>query len=112
MAHGVGKFSLVLTSGSNHRPIEDIIISINLGQGTTGVSATATGDRRPPGVSSGLSGGARPGGLSGNRNDMIDGFADGGTWEYDPHTQVLRWCISSLTVREKAPTLTGSFTST
>ncbi|CAD6591025.1 MAG: hypothetical protein TREMPRED_005960 [Tremellales sp. Tagirdzhanova-0007] len=117
-----GRFSLTLTPRLNHQALEDIIISINLGSGATSVSATATGDRRPIGVSAnGLSAG-------GNRDDgAASGGVGGGSWEFDPHTQVrksfavdaaseqqklLRWTLSSLSSSERPPTLTGSFVST
>ncbi|KAI9637856.1 adaptor complex subunit medium chain 3 [Dioszegia hungarica] len=99
-----GKFSLTLTSRTNARPIEDIVISIHLGQGTSSVSATATGDKRMPGVNSG--------GLARREENAAEGGVGGGTWEFDPHTQVLRWRLASLTATERAPSLTGSFTST
>ncbi|OCF36507.1 AP-3 complex subunit mu [Kwoniella heveanensis BCC8398] len=93
-----GRFSLVLSSRLNHRPLEDVVISIYLGKGATAVSATATGDRRPIGVRT--------------EEGAADGYAGGGNWEFDPHTRVLKWTISSLVSTERAPTLTGSFTST
>ena len=78
-----GRFSLTLTSRTNHRPLEDIVIFINLGAGATSVSATATGDRKLLGVPSGglSSGGKRAEGVG-------EGGVGGGTWEFDPHTQV------------------------
>ncbi|KAK8869688.1 hypothetical protein IAR55_000256 [Kwoniella newhampshirensis] len=99
-----GRFSLTLSSRTNARPLEDLAISIFLGKGTTSVSATATGDRKP--LSHGLGG-------HGVKEDGVgEGHVGGGTWEFDPHTQVLKWSLSSLVSTERAPTLTGSFTST
>lgn len=71
---------MTLTSRTNHRPIEDIVVSIYLGKGASSVSATANGDKRPLG---GISG---PGGAG--RKEESDGWVGGGTWEFDPHTQV------------------------
>lgn len=101
-ADAIGKFSLTLTSRTNSRPIEDIIVSIHLGEGATSVSATATGDKRMPGVANGS---AR------RQEGVAEGGAGGGTWEFDPHNQVLKWKLSSLVATERAPNLTGSFTS-
>jgi hypothetical protein len=58
-------------------------VTICLGAGATSVSATATGDKRPLGVA--------PAGLApGGRKDEAAalGNVGGGTWEFDPHTQV------------------------
>ncbi|WVQ78401.1 hypothetical protein IAT38_000487 [Cryptococcus sp. DSM 104549] len=100
--HG-GKFSLTLTPRLNARPLEDISFSIYLGKGATSVSATATGDRRPLHT--------HPG--KGGREDGVgEGYVGGGTWEFDPHTQVLRWYLGSVASTERAPSLTGTFSST
>lgn len=96
-----GKFTLSLASRTHSRPLENIIISIYLGDSTTYVSATASGDSR--GL---ISGGGGGGGLA---NPQI-GCVGGGTWEFDPNTKVLKWSISSLTANEKAASLVGSFT--
>lgn len=99
----IGKFSLTLTSRNNSRPIEDIVVSIYLGLGASSVSATATGDKRMPGVISN--------GMTRREENTAEGGVGGGTWEFDPHTQILRWRLSSLVATERAPSLTGSFTS-
>lgn len=79
----VGKFSLTLASRTNHRPLEDVVVSINLGQGASSVSATATGDKRSAGMGSN--------GLSGRSNDaVVEGHVGGGTWEFDPNASVSR----------------------
>ena len=75
-----GRFSLTLTSRTNHRPIEDIVVSIYLGKTASSVSATATGDKRPLGAVGGAGGAGR--------KEDADGWVGGGTWEFDPHTQV------------------------
>ncbi|WVR05293.1 hypothetical protein IAU60_002306 [Kwoniella sp. DSM 27419] len=93
-----GKLSLTLTPRLSHRPLEDVTISIFLGKGASTVSATANGDRRPLGTRI--------------EEGVADGHVGGGNWEFDPHTQILTWTLSSLVSTERAPTLTGSFTST
>ena len=95
---------LTLTSRSSQRVVEDIVISIYLGKGATSVSATASGDRRPMGMSSG------PGGAG--RKDESDGWVGGGSWEFDPHSRIMKWTVSLLTSNERPASLTGSFTST
>ncbi|ORX40010.1 putative adaptor complex subunit medium chain 3 [Kockovaella imperatae] len=105
--NGGGQFSLTLTSRTNHRPIQDIVVSIFLGYGTNGVSATATGDKRAGGGDA--HGPGAP--VLGTKSEVGDGYVGGGTWEFDPHTQVMKWTISSLVSTERPPTLTGSFTS-
>jgi len=70
-------------------------VSIFLGSTATSVSATPTGDRRPPG--------------HGATEGTPEGRVGGGTVEFDPNTQVLRWSLSSLITTERSPTLTGSF---
>ncbi|WWC89889.1 uncharacterized protein L201_004818 [Kwoniella dendrophila CBS 6074] len=92
-----GRFSLTLSSTLPSRPLEDIVISIYLGKGATSVSATAQGDRKPIGIRS--------------EEGIADGHVGGGNWEFDPHTQVLKWKLSSLVSTERSPTLTGSFVS-
>ncbi|BEJ03325.1 hypothetical protein CcaverHIS641_0105000 [Cutaneotrichosporon cavernicola] len=86
-----GRFSLTLSSRVPR--LDDVVISIFLGSTTTGISATPAGDRRPPGQEG-------------------DGHVGGGTAEFDPHTQVMKWTISSLLQHERSPSLTGSFVST
>ncbi|GMK59576.1 hypothetical protein CspeluHIS016_0801820 [Cutaneotrichosporon spelunceum] len=86
-----GRFSLTLTSRVPR--LDDVVISIFLGSTTTGISATPAGDRRPPGQEG-------------------DGYVGGGTAEFDPHTQVLKWSLASVLQNERSPTLTGSFVST
>ncbi|WWD16046.1 hypothetical protein CI109_100471 [Kwoniella shandongensis] len=99
-----GRFSLTLSSRLNTRPLEDVVVSIYLGKGATSVSATPTGDRKP--LNHGLGG-------HGLKEDGVgEGHVGGGTWEFDPHTQILKWSLSSLVSTERAATLTGSFTST
>lgn len=78
-----GRFSLTLTSRSNRRPVEDIVISIYLGSGATSVSATATGDRRPLG----MGGGALGAGVKRDES-AAEGYQGGGSWDFDPLTQV------------------------
>lgn len=90
-----GRFSLTLTPRVAR--LEDISISIFLGSSTTGISATPAGDRKPPGQAA--------------QEGAADGHVGGGTCEFDPHTQVLRWTLSSLVQHERSPTLTGSFVS-
>lgn len=75
------RFSVTVTSRTNHRSLEDIIISICLGKGATSVSATANGDRRPLGAPTG------PGG-AGRKEESSDGWVGGGSWEFDPNSQV------------------------
>lgn len=105
-----GKFSLTLTSRLN-RPTEDISISIYLGAGAASVSATATGDKRFTGAASGATGGI--GGIGiGGKEEIPQGGVGGGTWEFDPHTQIMRWKLSSMIASERPPSLTGSFVST
>ncbi|ODN98475.1 AP-3 complex subunit mu [Cryptococcus wingfieldii CBS 7118] len=98
-SHSAGRFSLTLSSRVNSLPLENIVISIFLGKGATSVNATATGDRRPLHSHVG-------------KEENAEGFVGGGTWDFDPHTQVLRWRISSLVTTERSPTLAGSFTTT
>ncbi|KLT39843.1 clathrin adaptor, mu subunit [Cutaneotrichosporon oleaginosum] len=86
-----GRFSLTLTSRVAR--LDDVVVSIFLGSTTTGISATPAGDRRPPG------------------QEGDGGHVGGGTAEFDPHTQVLRWSLSSLLQHERSPSLTGSFVS-
>ncbi|WRT67265.1 uncharacterized protein IL334_004232 [Kwoniella shivajii] len=93
-----GRFSLTLTSRVSSKPLEDITISIYLGKGATSVSATAQGDRKPLGTR--------------NEEGAANGYVGGGNWEFDPHSQILRWTITSLVSTERSPTLTGSFVST
>ncbi|WWC69284.1 uncharacterized protein I206_103222 [Kwoniella pini CBS 10737] len=92
-----GRFSLTLTSRLSSRPLEDIVISIYLGRGATSVSATAQGDRKPIGIRS--------------DEGVADGHVGGGNWEFDPHTQIMKWNLASLVTSERSPTLTGSFAS-
>jgi len=87
-----GRFSLTLISRTNHRALEDIVVSIDLGDRATSVSATATGDRGPMHVpSNGLS-------AAGRRDEgATSGSVGGGTWEFDPHTHVsFRWFDSVI----------------
>lgn len=100
----------------NTRPIENIIISIYLGENVSHVSATPSGDSRGIG--------------SGNTGGTVLGCVGGGTWEFDPNkkarhfgllemgrqkltlgifSQILKWLISSLTSIEKSASLVGSF---
>lgn len=51
-------------------------------------------------------------GLARREENTPDGGVGGGTWEFDPHTQILRWKLGSLISTERSPSLTGSFTST
>lgn len=114
LTDGSGKFSLTLFSRLS-RPIEDISISIYLGAGAASVSATATGDKRFVSSSAGGAGGvAALGGIGGMgaKEEAPKGGEGGGTWEFDPHTQVMRWKLGSLVQNERPPTLTGSFVST
>ncbi|WWD10014.1 hypothetical protein V865_008147 [Kwoniella europaea PYCC6329] len=92
-----GRFSITLSSRLNSRPLEDIVISIYLGKGATSVCATAQGERKPLG--------------SRSEEGAAEGFVAGGNWEFDPHTQILKWKLSSLVSTERSPTLTGSFVS-
>jgi AP-3 complex subunit mu len=55
----------------NTRPIENIIISIYLGENVSHVSATPSGDSRGIG--------------SGNTGGTVLGCVGGGTWEFDPN---------------------------
>ena len=48
----------------------------------------------------------------GAKEEAPKGGVGGGTWEFDPHTQVMRWKLGSLVQNERPPTLTGSFVST
>lgn len=98
-ASGGGKFQLTLSSRCQGRPVENIVVSIYLGEAATGVSATATGDSRSV-VAQGANGGAA---------GAIGGVG-GGTWEFDPNTGKLTWSLSSLTSNERPPSLTGTFT--
>lgn len=91
-----GRFSLTLTSRAPR--LEDVVVSIFLGTSTTGISATPAGDRKPHSQGQGQDGAA-------------DGHVGGGTCEFDPHTQVLRWTLSSIVQHERSPTLTGSLVS-
>lgn len=79
-ADGSGRFSLTLSSKTN-RVVEDIVVSICLGAGTTNVSATATGDRNPVTMGQPLGAGKR-------QDAQAEGYAGGGTWEFDPHAKV------------------------
>lgn len=72
-------------------------MSIFLGSSTVSVSATPSGDRPPLGHTV--------------QEGVYDGRVGGGTFEFDPHTQILRWKLSSLLSTERNPTLTGSFSS-
>ncbi|GHJ86856.1 hypothetical protein NliqN6_3258 [Naganishia liquefaciens] len=92
-----GKFSLSLTSRITARPIENIVISLYLGDNVGHVSATPSGDSR--GLGTGNAGG--PG--------AVLGCVGGGTWEFDPNKKILKWVISALTSMEKAASLVGSF---
>src|SRR3954447_10795591 len=76
---GSGKFVITVSSRINARPIENIVLSLYLGDGTTGVSATATGEKRGP-----MNGGA------GGRTDDAAGAVGGGSWEWDPNTKVIK----------------------
>lgn len=95
-----GKFQLTLSSRCTARPIENIVVSIYLGEAATGVSATATGDSRSV-VSQGV---------GTNGGTAAIGGVGGGTWEFDPNTGRLTWSVSSLTSNERPPSLTGTFT--
>lgn len=86
-----GRFSLTLASRVPR--LEDVVVSIFLGSTTTGISATPAGDRQP------------------SQDGAANGHVGGGTCEFDPHTQVLRWTLSSLVQHERSPTLTGSLVS-
>lgn len=98
-----GKFILTVKPRINARPIENIVLTLYLGEGTTSVSATATGEKRGPATSgSGAAG----------RGDDATGGVGGGSWEFDPNTKLLKWTISSMVMSEKPASLTGSFTST
>ncbi|KAI5448830.1 hypothetical protein NCC49_006334 [Naganishia albida] len=90
-----GKFSLSLTSRVTTRPIENIVISLYLGDNVHHVSATPSGDSR---------------GLGNGNAGAVLGCVGGGTWEFDPNRKVLKWIISALTSMEKSPSLVGSFT--
>ncbi|WVO13977.1 hypothetical protein L204_101602 [Cryptococcus depauperatus] len=94
-----GRFALTLIPRLTHLPLENIVVSISLGKGANSVSATATGDRRPLHIQVG-------------RDETAVGFVGGGTWDFDPLTQVLKWSLGSLVSTERAPSLTGSFAST
>ncbi|KGB79746.2 AP-3 complex subunit mu [Cryptococcus deuterogattii R265] len=93
-----GRFTLTLSSRLNTRPLEDINVSIFLGQGATSVSANASGERRPLHIQIG-------------KDETAEGFVGGGNWEFDPHTQIVKWHLASLVSTERSPTLTGTFTS-
>lgn len=58
------------------------MVSIYLGSGATNVSATATGDR-PVGPNMG-----QPLGAGKRQDAQAEGFAGGGTWEFDPNARV------------------------
>jgi AP-3 complex subunit mu len=75
-----GKFVITVSSRINARPVESIVLSWYLGDGTTAVSATATGEKRGP-----MNGGA------GGRTDDPAGAVGGGSWEWDPNTKVRPW---------------------
>ena len=75
-----GRFSLTLSSKIN-RIVEDIVISIHLGSGTSSVSATATGDRPPMSMGG-------PTGAGKRQDASAEGFAGGGNWEFDPRSRV------------------------
>lgn len=92
-----GKFNLTLSSNTHGRPLENVVISIQLGSDATSVSATASGDNR----------GILPGG--GKNPNYPVGALGGGTWDFDPNKGVLRWMIGALTANEKAASLVGSF---
>ncbi|KAE8541076.1 hypothetical protein D1P53_002430 [Cryptococcus gattii VGV] len=94
-----GRFTLTLSSRLNTRPLEDINVSIFLGKGATSVSANASGERRPLHTQIG-------------KEETAEGFVGGGNWEFDPHTQIVKWHLASLVSTERSPTLTGTFTST
>ncbi|OXG85862.1 AP-3 complex subunit mu [Cryptococcus neoformans Gb118] len=93
-----GRFTLTLSSRLNTRPLEDINVSIFLGKGATSVNANASGERRPLHTQIG-------------KEEAAEGFVGGGNWEFDPHTQILKWHLASLVSTERSPTLTGTFTS-
>lgn len=95
LIHLSGRFSLTLASRLASHPLEDIVVSIFLGSTATSVSATPTGDRRPPGHAA--------------AEGASEGRVGGGTVEFDPNTQVLRWSLASFITTERLPTLTGSF---
>lgn len=93
-----GRFTLTLSSRLNSRPLENINVSIFLGEGATSVSANASGERRPLHTQIG-------------KEETAEGFVGGGNWEFDPHTQIVKWHLASLVSTERSPTLTGTFTS-
>lgn len=70
-------------SSKINRVVEDIVVSIYLGATASSVSATATGDRHPMTMGQPLGAGKREG-------QAAEGFAGGGSWEYDPHARVGR----------------------
>ena len=72
-AYLLGKFSLSLTSRVTTRPIENIVISLYLGDNVHHVSATPSGDSR--GIGNGNAG-------------AVLGCVGGGTWEFDPKRKV------------------------
>ena len=87
----------MLSSNTHGRPLENVVISIQLGPEVTSVSATASGDTR----------GILPGG--GKNPNYPVGALGGGSWDFDPNKGVLRWMITALTANEKAASLVGSF---
>jgi len=94
----IGKFNLTLSSSTHARPLENIVITIELGEGATSVSATASGDSR----------GILPGGGGKNPNFPVGGQG-GGNWDFDPLKGVLRWTIGEMVGNEKPASLVGSF---
>jgi hypothetical protein len=89
---------LTLSSNTHARPIENLVVTISLGEETTSVSATASGDSR----------GLLPGG--GGKNPAFPvGGQGGGNWDFDPLRKVLRWSIGELAGNEKPASLVGSF---
>ncbi|KAL7424168.1 hypothetical protein Q5752_001754 [Cryptotrichosporon argae] len=85
-----GRFSLTLTP--RVRLLDDIVVTIPIGVATS-VTATVTGDRPP----------------LGQAKEDGQGHVAGGVWEWDPHAQVVRWTLSSVTAHERPPTLAGSY---
>lgn len=88
---------MTLMSRLASQPIEDITITCFLGPTVTSVSTTHTGDRHPAGYSA-------PEGIA-------DGRAGGGTSEFDPHTGMLKWSISSIISNESPSACLGTFVS-
>jgi AP-3 complex subunit mu len=79
----------MITSRITHHAVEDIVVSMDLGRGATSVSATATGDRRPLGSSIGHGG-------AGRKDESSEGWVGGGTWEFDPNTQMLKAVVGDV----------------